>query len=432
LYTAQNLKSIKVAPYNDRPQDYACKVKFQLSRYKSSSGILEPYLADWKEVVDILRKDSDFYNKFFSKSSTDKLWNQVASELNNKATDFEKAAYIYEYVKDNITWDENFRLYPMQSGDKSFELKKGNSAAINAAAINLMRLSGLKAYPLVSNPVSEGGINKYYPDMENFGHTFGIVQIDNKNIFFDAAYTDMPFGIIGEEDLVPEALMITENSFEWVEIPIQERKSVYSINIALNEEKNIQGKMSMKLNTLAYADESAHYENDKEGKHWIERMKKDEGEFKMKDYKMISNDNLKKECRVGFDFNYENIVIESEDKLYVPINLLTFFSENPFKDPERDSPINFKNITSENYILAFAIPEGYEIESLPKNINMATTKREISFMISFTNTGPSITVNRKIGINEYFIFEDVYKEVKTIYEEIINRSNEMIVLKKKV
>jgi len=40
----------------------------------------------------------------------------------------QKVSAIYNYVKQNIVWDEQYRKYPDQSPKKTFETKKGSSA----------------------------------------------------------------------------------------------------------------------------------------------------------------------------------------------------------------------------------------------------------------------------------------------------------------
>nr|HMP30517.1 hypothetical protein [Saprospiraceae bacterium] len=408
----------------------ACKIKFQLSAYMNSDRMMVPYLTDWKQIVTLLRNDPEFYYRFTSKSASSESWSQIEAAVNSIPNEFDKAKYIYDFVQENINWDEKYGLYPDKNPDKCFQLKKGNSASINAAAINLMKRAKLKVYPVVSNPSSEGGINKYYPDLENFGHVFGLVNIDNKNIFFDASYSKLPFGILGEENSIDEGLLISDDNHSWVEIPKRNFTSTIMIDASLDEENNVTGNIKLKQNNYAFAEDYSAYKEDKEGIFWTKRLSKGETNATCEKFVIENIDYSKKELKASFDFNLEHEFIESDDKIYLPINFYGKFEENPFKETTRNTPINFKSTFSENYILNLRLPEGYKITNVPKNIYLQTCKKEITLMLSFTVNPTSVLVNRKININQDFFFENMYNEIKLIFEEINNRSDEMLILEK--
>ncbi len=431
VYIAENLVSLKPEPYNDRPNDFKCKIKFQISGYQRSNGAFEPYMADWKAIYQYFDKSLDFKNGFFNPKSSKKTWEAIKNEVSALPDDISKANYIFQYVTDNVKWNGRFTLFPEGNIDKIFDSKSAGSAAINAAISNLLRNSGFTSYAIISNPVSEGGINSYFPDLDNFGHVFGMVILNDERHFFDGIYPEMTFGQLGEEDMLDQAFLLGENIYTWIELPQQKYEKVVSIRASIHDDGSMLCDVSARMGKLAYTVEKEKYSKDEIGRYWLPRMLADPSPLSIQDFIITSDDYVSKNIKCKFKVKGTDLVVIADDLMYIPINLYSSFKENPFKDGKRILPIDFKTFLMENYVFSFKIPDGFIIEGLPESINMTTSDKSLTLLMTFThNADNSIVINRKLNINNTLISQILYDEVKLLFDELINRSNDMVVLRK--
>ena len=81
--------------------------------------------------------------------------------------------------------------------------------------------------------------------------------------------------------------------------------------------------------------------------------------------------------------------------------------------------------------ITITIPEGWEVEELPKSVNIATQGREITARIVCGVDNNVIKCNTIFKINKVFFANNRYDEVKTFFANIVERSKDLIVLKKK-
>ncbi len=111
---------------------------------------------------------------------------------------------------------------------------------------------------------------------------------------------------------------------------------------------------------------------------------------------------------------------------------LLFFatSTNPFKQENREYPIDFIFPQSNEYKVSINIPEGYVVESLPKPATIALKDNLIILSYSIATTENRIQFSMKFNINTAIMLPERYNELKTLFSDIILKENEKIVLKK--
>lgn len=77
------------------------------------------------------------------------------------------------------------------------------------------------------------------------------------------------------------------------------------------------------------------------------------------------------------------------------------------------------------------MPSGWEVEELPKSVNIATQGREITARIVCGVDNNVIKCNTIFKINKVFFANNRYDEMKAFFANIVERSKDLIVLKKK-
>lgn len=118
------------------------------------------------------------------------------------------------------------------------------------------------------------------------------------------------------------------------------------------------------------------------------------------------------------------------NKIYFSPLLHLAAKENPFKQENREYPIDFSYPTNNRYRVNLTIPNGYSIENLPKTakVNMENDYGNYSYTIS--SSGNQIQLLLEFNINASIVPPDDYQTIKEFYKLLIEKQNEKIILKK--
>jgi uncharacterized protein YfkK (UPF0435 family) len=104
--------------------------------------------------------------------------------------------------------------------------------------------------------------------------------------------------------------------------------------------------------------------------------------------------------------------------------------KNPFTSTKRNYPIEMPFTKNEVFLLNMPIPEGYQVEEMPKSVRYKLNEDEGLFEYMIANQDGRIQIRSKIILNKAnFPMED-YDSLREFYAFVIKHQNEQIVLKK--
>ena len=78
----------------------------------------------------------------------------------------------------------------------------------------------------------------------------------------------------------------------------------------------------------------------------------------------------------------------------------------------------------------YQIPEGYEVEDVPKSIKLSTLENSFSFLYRIKINGNYINVTCKKTIKKTMFLPSDYQAIRNFYNQMISKQTEKIVLKK--
>jgi len=206
-------------------------------------------------------------------------------------------------------------------------------------------------------------------------------------------------------------------------------KKVTSIVISNDENKNLSG----------YAKQSpGYYESYKFRKTVSEK----------------GNEGLLKELQTKADpiMNISNLVVESlkdyedpvsvtfdikvdhskTDILYINPMFGEGYKENPFKSADRLYPVEMPYTVDEVFVLKMEVPEGYQLEELPKPAKVnydEGSKSFFEYIISEQNG--TVMLRSRVKIVRTFFAPEEYEVLREFFSQIVNKHSEQIVFKKK-
>jgi hypothetical protein len=117
--------------------------------------------------------------------------------------------------------------------------------------------------------------------------------------------------------------------------------------------------------------------------------------------------------------------------IYISPCELSVNRNNPFKNENRKYPIEFTNLLERNFVFNFQVPDGYRVIEIPKSQLFSTnTENDIKFEFKCNENKGNITIRSKLKFNKYEFTKDQYKGLQELYDLIVKKHNEQIVIKK--
>ena len=105
-------------------------------------------------------------------------------------------------------------------------------------------------------------------------------------------------------------------------------------------------------------------------------------------------------------------------------------TSNPFKLEKREYPIDFSYPVTTKYNITITVPTGYEVETLPAQINLTMPDNlgSLKYLISKDDNNIQLVVTEQI--NEAIIAPEYYETLKQFFQKVVEKETEKVVLKK--
>ena len=160
----------------------------------------------------------------------------------------------------------------------------------------------------------------------------------------------------------------------------------------------------------------------------ISKIEQSKNDIEIVNFRLSNKDNINEAVVELYTFEMEDGVELIGDKMYITPMLFEANAENPFKLESREYPVDFGAPWQDKIHVTINIPEGFEIESLPKSYGVAITDDIGEFRYSIKNLGSSIQISSVVEINSGIIPANYYSELKEFFKMIVAKQTEKIVL----
>lgn len=429
-YIAENVPGLKRENFVTTMNDYISKVGFELSSITIPGQVYKDFNTTWGKIVTSL-KDEENFGLFLNKRSYCKtiLKDIIKEETNPEIV----TALIFDYVKNNIKWNDQYRMFSSESNPKSvFEKKTGNSADINLCLTALLTEANITTYPILLS-TRENGAHPGVPMITEFNNVIVQVEIGDKKILLDAMDKDHSHDMIAYQNLNHQGLKVNLKNVnaEWISLD-ETKLSKKNINLmlTLDNENKFSGKLYLSSNHYEALNRRDKYRSATNETDFLKDYKTGKSGLGIKNYKIENLDNLNENLIESMDVMIEDNIEEAGNLVYFTPLLFERTKENPFKLEERKFPVDFGFPTEENYRITIELPKGYTLDKAPKNERIVLPNNTASFTFMFAAEEGKIMINSKIAISKAFFTSDEYHLLKELFKNIVRKQAEQIVFKK--
>jgi len=427
LYKGKDIPALVSEPYVNNVDNYRGSIQNELERIRYPDKPDKDYSITWEGVASSIFKEEKFGNELNEK---DFLLGDVKRLVNGVESLNERLNIIFKFVQSRMNWNESNDCFADKGVIKAYADQTGNVAEINFILINMLKLAGIDANPVLVSTV-ENGV-PVYPTRTGFNYVIAAARIDDKQILLDASHKFtapdiLPLNVLNWKGRL---IRINETSQEIDLNPSGLSKELSSAMAKIDAFGKIDGKVRVQRTDYDAYSFRIHNAN-KSKESYLEKYEEQLGDLKISNY-IIENKilNLSDPVLETFDFVCDNQVEIIGGKIFV--NPLLFFtrSKNPFNQEKRVMDVYFGYPTFEKFSLSIEIPEGYAVESLPNPIRITSENKEIIFTLNIMNQGNKIQINSQNEINNSIFAAGDYNGLKNLFQKIIASQNEKIVLKK--
>jgi transglutaminase-like putative cysteine protease len=425
LFEMKEIPGLRDEAYSTAYRDYLQSVSFQLSSY-NSHGTEMKYSNNWKELNRQFMEERDFYGQI--KKNLPALASLKTVSV-DQTDAYQKMKFIYDYVRQNYSWDDIYSLYASGSLKTIVEKKRGNSADLNLLLINLLKDADIEVYPLLVSERDHGKVDTAFSMISQFDKVVAYVTIDSKSYVLDATDPYTPANMIPSELLNTIGFLVDKKNSGFIHLEDNSNKRIRSIrmNNTITSDGTVQGIAAVDLASYARVGKAEQYNSNKQK--YTDQLTGSSQGLKIDSFKISA---IEPDTAILHHDIYFSYPLSKSGSYYLAnCNLFTGFDKNPFVADYRFTDIDFG--TRCTYLVngTFTVPDKFSIDALPKNMTLKTADNMLLAVREMTKTGNTVEVKARIEFFKSKYGADDYFVVKDFFGKMIDMLNEPIVLKAK-
>lgn len=421
-FAMKNIPAFRDEMFIASEDDYLIKLEFQLAalHYPNKKSIF--YTSTWPKLCQELM-ERDFFGKYLRTS--ERRGDDIIRELRiDSLNQFEKAKIIERYVKDKYRYNGVNDYFASKNVEDFLETKTGTCGNINLFFCGLLNASGIEARPVLLSTRDNGQPQTLFPFLTEFNYVIISAIIDKIPILLDATDPNCNFGVLPIRCINDKGLIVNTENEEWTTLTSNEKSMTrYDFTLKPDPENNIiiqEGRQR----TTGY--DGINYRREYQVNY--DGLAEDLLGVNYKTFDSVKQVNLF-EIEKPFELHFsKSIEMESiEDKIMINPFCFIVMTENPMKQKDRKYPIDFTYSKTRSYSTIIEIPKGYQLLNTPENLVINSPICNLTYIIN-NDEVDKVSVTAQYQFKKAKYDASAYKDLKELYDMVVNKFNEKIVL----
>lgn len=427
-YVMKDIPAFIEEDYTTASKNYISRMEYELKVIKGFDGSVQNITKTWETADDELKQNEDFGKQLKKESLVKKL---IDPTLLDQKSDLDKAKYIFNYVKNNYTWNGYYRIFKDVSIKDIIEEKTGNVAEINLLLYNLLKRHDIITYPVLISTRENGFITTLYPVISEFNYVILRAEINGKSYFLDATDPLLVFGQIPFKCLNEYGReMDFDNDSRWIDLNTNINSTTqHKVNIKINDDNTFSGTLT--TTKLGYDALDARQLYKKNNLNNLKYFREKYPDLTFENSQVDTNKNDKAIYTETISISGPLTVIG--DKIYLDPFIFKFFTKNPLQLNTRTYPIDFGYKNNLIYYIQIDTNDKYKIVDKPldKTIELSNNSGLLNFLTQPKNG--NIDLSFRINFYNTIYPTNYYTELKSFFSNIVNiQNNSVIVLEKNI
>ena len=434
-YIARDLAGLRDEEYVTNINNHFTNIHFQLASYASLNGVKHEISSNWKKMAEDLWASENFGQKFLKKVNYNQILEEAKTAIKTDGSTKSKIQKTYDFVNRNLQWDGNYVLFSANKPNTVWQKRTGNSTEINLILLALLKETGFEAYPVLVSTQAHGKTTPEYPVIEQFDHVLVSVDLgDGKSLLLDAGDAARPFGLLSQQATNERGWVLKPTEQIWVDIKPAMNLKMQVAKFEVLPNGHLSGSINATYRNHYSIEQRSTYDDTKAGtpeKGRIEYLTAKNPNWKINDVTSSNLDKRQEPLKETINCTVLNAAKTDNNLLTINPLLKTDWDVNPFKLINRAYPVEFPSLFTEQYIATIAIPTGYKVEELPKDLSLVLPAEAGNFNYQISNDGDKfIKIAVKLEINKTSFHEAEYNDLKGFFRQIAFKFGQRVVLKR--
>ena len=425
-FEGHHLPALKKEPFIFNPKVYGQKVAFEIVGIAFPGVAYKNYAITWADVDKQLLDDENF-GELMKKNPLKSEMEQAG--IYNIDDRNQRINAIISLLRSKIKWNENFSLYG-SSVSKALKDGSANNTTLNLILTTMLNDAGIKAYPAVLCTRDEGPFSQTLPSLDVLSTTVVVLPNDDKFDCIDCSTEHCGMNVLNPIMVVNNARIVdSKNHDQWIDLTTKSIATSRSVITA-----SIDGNGLLTATRISsYQDAEANiirekYLDAKDQDQFLQdRFKNDN--IEILEYSIDGIDDFTKPVKESFKFTQQQTI--TGEQIYINQLIFPLLSESPFKSETRDLPIDMPYRENQTITINFTIPEGWEVEDIPKSISQVTENNGFALKVLSQADGNIINVVCRLTNSRLLFAPEEYSGLKMFFDAMVKHSKDMIVLKRK-
>lgn len=426
IFEGRDLPALKSDSYVFCTLDYCSKVTAELRGLEVPGSIYKNFTSTWEEIGKTLMDDDDFGKRIKRVCPIKDL---VASSGAEKESDVvKKMAGIYTALKSRLKWNGNYRLFA-ESASKTLKDGSGSNADLNFILLSAYREAGLDARPVVMSRRTKGHLPLSHPSVNKL-NTFVVGVVDGQTVhFIDASTEDGYVDVLPPTLLTDQGLLLSDDGTgNWLNLQtLNASKAYVVVDATLGPDGTINGTYNAQMQANLSAALKSEFRKADDSLSYVNKLAERDG-VTITEYAIDNRTEFLPKATERFAFTKK--VDADGSHIYLNPFVIPTMKESPFKAVTRTLPVEypFKHLVS--MVTTMELPDGYEVEEMPNRLILTTEDNSLSARVNYTLQGKKLLVQYRFAVSKTLFLPGEYDVLRQIYDSIVEKCNEMVVLKK--
>ena len=427
-WVKKNVPALHEEPFTTTLDNYNSRVAFQLNYFQwTNESEKHDHMTTWATRSKALLEDENFGIALNYENGW--MRDELTGITAGSNSDEERANKIFCFIRNNFKSTRE-GLYAHNSLKSVFKSRQGNVAEINLLLTAMLRKAGISADPVILSTRDNGIANASYPLISEYNYVICVAYINSKIYKLDASEPFNGFGQLPVSCYNGWGHVINEARPIPLPIFADSVRESSMISVLIFNDDN--GKPTGTYRSLMGRSESSDV------RQTISQTSEKEYERKIQtacgsdiSIQNFAIDSLKQydfPIVVHYEFDLKNM--GSSDILYFDPMFGEQYKTNPFKAMERHYPVEIPYLIDETYLLTMDIPNGYQVDELPKSARVAYNENEGQFEYLFQKGENNLQMRVHLKLNKAFFPVDEYGTLRDFFAFVVKKENEQVVFKK--
>lgn len=422
-FDAEDIPALPVESHSFCPEQYRAAIMYDLAGVIFPGSSYQSISMTWDDV-DKAIAESDIFSVCKGRFRDSK---ELEAALEGIEDDEERIIAIRNYVAGKVKWNEKCNLVPESARD-ILKQGSGSDADINALTASALNTLGYTAEPVMIRLLTSGTLLDSHISLRSFD-TF-ILRVSSRDgsrfWYLDAAREEGYLNVLDLDFLVEKARHIPyKGSGEWVDLTKLTAGSLTEyVTAKIDKDGNLTGNSKITcVNEDSYDIKSLYKECETE-EVFLEQL---ESSWGIDFTRFEINREYGPKAELNYDFEKDQ---DAGERIYIRPVLHPFHPDTYFREEERKLPVDFHYPDNVQYAFMLEIPEGYEIEELPKTVSKICPPVNGRIQFQAQRVGNMISVIYRYTMNKTVVLPEEYSNLRLFWETAVSIEKSTIVLKK--